>query len=63
MPEIVWVCEECGLRKQGGLRPPMGWCELSYWNGERFVRFAFCSYACCGKWCGKRYEEPKEDNG
>lgn len=60
MPIITWVCEGCGARKEAGLRPPLGWCELSFWNGERFIRYSFCSYKCASLWAGKRYDKSKE---
>ena len=58
MPEVNWKCECCGKMQQGGFRPPVGWVELSYWDGGRskFHRFSFCSYACSSIWAGKRYE-------
>jgi len=40
MPEVTWRCEECQKRQEGGLRPPRGWVELSFWDGERFIRYS-----------------------
>ena len=60
MPIITWVCEECQKKLEGGLRPPEGWNELSFWNGERFIRYSFCSYKCASLWAGNRYDKPKE---
>ena len=62
MPIITWVCETCGERKEAGMRPPVNWCEISFWHGskERFVRYSFCSYSCAGKWCQGRYDEPRD---
>ena len=65
MPIITWVCENCNKRLEGGLRPPRGWVEVSFWDGQRqkFHRYSFCSYACASAWAGKRYDEqPKEAN-
>ena len=59
MPIITWECSECKKQQTGGMQPPLGWLEISFWNGERFIRFSFDSYACAGKWCEGRYEEPK----
>lgn len=63
MPEITWICEECVRRKQGGLRPPKGWLEVSYWDGLRnkFHRHSFCSYSCAAAWCSQRYEVMQEE--
>jgi len=63
MPIITWICEECRREQQGAMRPPEGWCEISFWNGERFIRFSFCSYRCAGQWCGNRYEILREAHG
>ena len=63
MPRLIWECEECQRTQEGGLRPPEGWCGISFWNGQRFVRFSFCSYQCAGAWCLKRYDkEPSKEN-
>jgi hypothetical protein len=64
MPIITWVCEECRKQRQGGLRPPKGWCEVSFWNekSQKFHRFSFCSYSCCSIWTGKRYETVEGNN-
>jgi len=58
---VIWRCSECGATKEGGMRPPEGWLEISFWNGVRFIRYAFCSYSCTSIWSGKRYDaQPKE---
>jgi len=60
MPVITWICESCGKERNGGLRPPEGWNELSFWNGVRFVRFSFCSYACTAALAANRHEVREE---
>jgi hypothetical protein len=57
---VLWRCENCSQTKEAGLKPPVGWVELSYWDGGRnkFHRFSFCSYQCASIWAGKRYDEP-----
>jgi len=64
MPTVFWKCENCQKTKEGGLRPPKGWVEVSFWDGLRnkFHRFSLCSYKCAGKWCQNRYDEPQEVN-
>jgi len=61
MPIITWICEECRQQKEGGLRPPQNWVELSYWHPSKakFMRYSFCSYRCCSLWAGERYDEPE----
>lgn len=63
MPIITWVCEQCERKQEGGMRPPQGWNELSYWNAPKgmFIRHSFCSYRCAGQWCQGRYDEPREN--
>lgn len=61
MPIITWICEECQRKLEGTLHPPQGWLEISFWNGARFIRHAFCSYKCASLWAGKRYDEPSKE--
>lgn len=63
MPTMIWSCEQCGKKTEAGSKIPVGWCEVTIFNGVRFIRHPFCSYACAAKWCSNRYEvEPQEVN-
>lgn len=55
--ETNWKCDNCGLVKEFSNKPPLGWSELSFFNGKYFVRHAFCCYACLAEWASKRYDK------
>ncbi len=55
-----WKCDNCGTQQTGGVKPPEGWVETSFWNSQRFIRNVFCSYSCLSNWSSRRYDlQPK----